>query len=130
MIEKVAWEISVASGEREVTDRHRLMARTAIRAMRKPTDYVHAAMCKAFNSPAAIWDAGIDAALAYSETYEREREMSLYVLVHHTSQGSDLIVGVYRTEEAAELGMAHDQNTEHKAAPRDTYDILQQKLKG
>jgi hypothetical protein len=106
MIEKVALEISIASGERQVSDHHRVLARAAIRAMRQPTNDVHEAMCKAFNSPAAIWDAGINAALAHSDAYGKEPELMLYVLVHHTLQGVDLVVGIYRTEEAAKLGMA------------------------
>lgn len=38
-------------------------ARAAIEAMREPTNDVHKAMCAAYNSPASIWVAGIDAAL-------------------------------------------------------------------
>ena len=31
------------------------------KAMREPTNIMHKAMCEAYNSPAAIWMAGIDA---------------------------------------------------------------------
>lgn len=40
-------------------------ASRAIEAMREPTNEVHKAMCAAHNSPAAIWMAGIDAALTW-----------------------------------------------------------------
>lgn len=35
----------------------------ATKAMREPTNIMHKAMCKSYNSPAAIWIAGIDAIL-------------------------------------------------------------------
>ena len=37
------------------------ISKAVAKAMREPTNVMHKAMCDAYNSPAAIWLAGIDA---------------------------------------------------------------------
>ncbi|WP_425991411.1 hypothetical protein [Afipia sp. DC4300-2b1] len=60
-IELVAWEDETEALRDEV----RSEVRATLLAMRSPNNTMHKAMCAAYNSPCAIWLAGIDAALIW-----------------------------------------------------------------
>lgn len=62
MAERIAKAMAEAINE-PMTDDHRQMARAAIEAMREPTPAIWDAMAQAYQTPACMWMAGIDAAL-------------------------------------------------------------------